>query len=114
MALHKQLLEKGASDASFERLEALFDQLANPKSDKTALLQAILAFQAELSSPSASATVEGSSAPLASETLASDSATASVTEASNPKEETSSEELPTVTGEKENAPASPVEGETQE
>ena len=114
MALHKQLLEKGASDASFERLEALFDQLANPKSDKTALLQAILAFQAELASPSASATVEGSSAPLASETLASDSATASVTEASNPKEETSSEELPTVTGEKENAPASPVEGETQE
>lgn len=48
MALHQQLVEKGASDAVFDRLEALFDQLANPKSDKAALLQAIQAFQAEL------------------------------------------------------------------
>lgn len=55
MALHQQLQEKGASDAVFDRLEALFDQLANPKSDKAALLQAIQAFQAELATgPSAS------------------------------------------------------------
>ena len=54
MALHQQLQEKGASDAVFDRLEALFDQLANPKSDKAALLQAIQAFQAELAAvPSA-------------------------------------------------------------
>lgn len=54
MALHQQLQEKGASDAVFDRLEALFDQLANPKSDKSALLQAIQAFQAELAAmPSA-------------------------------------------------------------
>ncbi|MEZ7626827.1 pneumococcal-type histidine triad protein [Streptococcus sp. 27098_8_148] len=55
MALHQQLQDKGASDAVFDRLEALFDQLANPKSDKSALLQAIQAFQAELAAmPSAS------------------------------------------------------------
>lgn len=54
MALHQQLQDKGASDAEFDRLEALFDQLANPKSDKAALLQAIQAFQAELAAvPSA-------------------------------------------------------------
>ena len=47
-------MDKGASDAVFDRLEALFDQLANPKSDKAALLQAIQAFQAELAAaPSA-------------------------------------------------------------
>ena len=55
MALHQQLQDKGASDAVFDRLEALFDQLSNPKSDKAALLQAIQAFQAELAAtPSAS------------------------------------------------------------
>ena len=54
MALHQQLQEKGASDAVFDRLEALFDQLANPKSDKAALLQAIQAFQAELAAGSSS------------------------------------------------------------
>jgi len=55
MALHQQLQDKGASDAVFDRLEALFDQLANPKSDKAALLQAIQAFQEELAvAPSAS------------------------------------------------------------
>ncbi len=55
MALHQQLQDKGASDAVFDRLEALFDQLANPKSDKVALLKAIQAFQAELAAmPSAS------------------------------------------------------------
>ena len=55
IALHQQLQDKGASDAVFDRLEALFDQLSNPKSDKAALLQAIQAFQAELAAtPSAS------------------------------------------------------------
>lgn len=55
MALHQQLQDKGANDAVFDRLEALFDQLSNPKSDKAALLQAIQAFQAELAAtPSAS------------------------------------------------------------
>ena len=55
MALHQQLQDKGASDTVFDRLEALFDQLANPKSDKAALLQAIQTFQAELAAaPSAS------------------------------------------------------------
>ena len=54
MALHQQLVDKGASDAVFDRLEALFDQLANPKSDSSLLLQAIQAFQAELAAaPSA-------------------------------------------------------------
>lgn len=54
MALHQQLQDKAASDAVFDRLEVLFDQLANPNSDKAALLQAIQAFQAELAAmPSA-------------------------------------------------------------
>ena len=55
MALHQQLQDKGASDAVFDRLEALFEKFSNPKSDKAALLQAIQAFQAELAAtPSAS------------------------------------------------------------
>ena len=57
MALHQQLQDKGASDALFDRLEALFDQLANPKSDKAALLQAIQAFQAELAATSSASEV---------------------------------------------------------
>ena len=57
MALHQQLQDKGASDAVFDRLEALFDQLANPKSDKAALLQAIQAFQAELAAASSASEV---------------------------------------------------------
>ena len=72
MALHQQLQEKGASDAVFDRLEALFDQLANPKSDKAALLQAIQAFQAELVAvPSASEAGKPASTvekPVATET----------------------------------------------
>ncbi len=72
MALHQQLQEKGASDAVFDRLEALFDQLANPKSDKAALLQAIQAFQAELAAaPSASEASKSASTaetPVATET----------------------------------------------
>ena len=72
MALHQQLQEKGASDAVFDRLEALFDQLANPKSDKAALLQAIQVFQAELAAgPSASEAGKPASTvetPVATET----------------------------------------------
>ena len=106
MALHQQLQEKGASDAVFDRLEALFDQLANPKSDKVALLQAIQAFQAELAAaPSATeagkpastvetpvtaetpveteASVSEGSKPATTETEAEPASTA-VTEASTP------------------------------
>ena len=72
MALHQQLQDKGASDAVFDRLEALFDQLSNPKSDKAALLQAIQAFQAELAAaPSASEVSKPASTaetPVATET----------------------------------------------
>ena len=72
MALHQQLQEKGASDAVFDRLEALFDQLANPKSDKAALLQAIQAFQAELAAvPSATEVTKPATTtetPVATET----------------------------------------------
>lgn len=74
MALHQQLQDKGASDAVFDRLEALFDQLANPKSDKAALLQAIQAFQAELAAaPSAgevSKPVTPTETPVTTETSA--------------------------------------------
>ena len=72
MALHQQLQDKGASDAVFDRLEALFDQLANPKSDKAALLKAIQAFQAELAAmPSANEAEKPASTaetPVATET----------------------------------------------
>ena len=72
MALHQQLQDKGASDAVFDRLEALFDQLSNPKSDKAALLQAIQAFQAELAAaPSANEARKPASTaetPVATET----------------------------------------------
>lgn len=102
MALHQQLVEKGASDAVFDRLEALFDQLANPKSDKAALLQAIQAFQAELATaPSASeagkpaTTVE---TPVATETPVEKEAAAS--EGSKP-----------ATTETETEPASPASTE---
>ena len=72
MALHQQLQDEGASDAVFDRLEALFDQLANPKSDKAALLKAIQAFQAELAAmPSANEAEKPASTaetPVATET----------------------------------------------
>lgn len=81
MALHQQLQDKGASDAVFDRLEALFDQLSNPKSDKVALLQAIQAFQAELAAaPSASEAGKPASTaetPVATETPAATEAAAS-------------------------------------
>ena len=80
MALHQQLQDKGASDAVFDRLEALFDQLSNPKSDKAALLQAIQAFQAELAAaPSASEAGKPASTaetPVATETPAATEAAA--------------------------------------
>ena len=72
IALHQQLQDKGASDAVFDRLEALFDQLANSKSDKAALLQAIQAFQTELAAaPSANEAGKSASTaetPVATET----------------------------------------------
>lgn len=81
MALHQQLQDKGASDAVFDRLEALFDQLSNPKSDKAALLQAIQAFQAELAAaPSANEAGKPASTaetPVATETPVEKEATAS-------------------------------------
>ena len=81
MALHQQLQDKGASDAVFDRLEALFDQLANPKSDKAALLQAIQAFQAELAAmPSATDVTKPATTtetPVATETPAEKEAAAS-------------------------------------
>ena len=81
MALHQQLQDKGANDAVFDRLEALFDQLSNPKSDKAALLQAIQAFQAELAAaPSASEAGKPASTaetPVATETPAATEAAAS-------------------------------------
>lgn len=81
MALHQQLQDKGSSDAVFDRLEALFDQLANPKSDKVALLKAIQAFQAELAAaPSASEASKPATTveiPVATETPVEKEATAS-------------------------------------
>ena len=81
MALHQQLQDKGASDAVFDRLEALFDQLSNPKSDKAALLQAIQAVQAELAAaPSANEAGKPASTaetPVATETPVEKEATAS-------------------------------------
>ena len=99
MALHQQLQEKGASDAVFDRLEALFDQLANPKSDKAALLQAIQAFQAELAAtPSAS---EAGKAATTAETPV-------PTETPVEKEAAVSEGSKPATTETETEPASPA------
>ena len=81
IALYQQLQDKGASDAVFDRLEALFDQLANPKSDKVALLQAIQAFQAELAAmPSATDVTKPATTtetPVTAETPVETEATAS-------------------------------------
>lgn len=97
MALHQQLQDKGASDAVFDRLEALFDQLSNPKSDKAALLQAIQAFQAELAA-----------APSANEAgkPASTAETPVATETPVEKEAAASEGSRPATTEKETEPAS--------
>ena len=99
IALYQQLQDKGASDAVFDRLEALFDQLANPKSDKVALLQAIQAFQAELAAgPSASEAGKPASTvetPVATETPVE-------------KEAAASEESKPATTETETEPARPT------
>ena len=97
MALHQQLQEKGASDAVFDRLEALFDQLSNPKSDKAALLQAIQAFQAELAA-TPSASEAGKPATTAETPVA--------TETPVEKEAATSEGSKPATTEKETEPAS--------
>lgn len=97
MALHQQLVDKGASDAVFDRLEALFDQLANPKSDKAALLQAIQAFQAELA---ATPSVSEASKP------ASTAETTVPTETPVEKEAAASEGSKPATTETETEPAS--------
>lgn len=107
MALHQQLQDKGASDAVFDRLEALFDQLANPKSDKAALLQAIQAFQAELAAmPSATDVTKPATTtetPVATETPVEKEAAAS--EGSKP----ATTETETVSS----TPASVAEGSNQ-
>ena len=97
MALHQQLQDKGASDAVFDRLEALFDQLSNPKSDKAALLQAIQAFQAELAA-TPSASEAGKPATTAETPVA--------TETPVEKEAATSEGSKPATTEKETEPAS--------
>ena len=104
MALHQQLQDKGASDALFDRLEALFDQLANPKSDKAALLQAIQAFQAELAA-----------APSASE-VTKPTTTAETPLATTPveTEAPASEGNTTATTETETEPASPASTEVSQ
>ena len=99
IALHQQLQDKGASDAVFDRLEALFDQLANPKSEKVALLQAIQAFQAELAAmPSATDVTKPATTtetPVATETPVE-------------KEAAASEESKPATTETETEPARPT------
>ena len=104
MALHQQLQDKGASDALFDRLEALFDQLANPKSDKAALLQAIQAFQAELAA-----------APSARE-VTKPTTTAETPLATTPveTEAPASEGNTTATTETETEPASPASAEASQ
>ena len=99
IALHQQLQEKGASDAVFDRLEALFDQLANPKSDKVALLQAIQAFQAELAAVPSASEVTKPATPTE---------TPVTTETSAATEVPASEENNTATTETETDPASPA------
>lgn len=102
MALHQQLQEKGASDAVFDRLEALFDQLANPKSDKVALLQAIQAFQAELAAVPSASEVTKPATPTE---------TPVTTETSAATEVPASEENKPATTETETEPASPASTE---
>lgn len=110
MALHQQLKDKGASDAVFDRLEALFDQLANPKSDKAALLQAIQAFQAELAAmPSATEVTKPATTtetPVATETPVEKEAAAS--EGSKPATTETETEPARPTSIEEGTPDAPV------
>ena len=104
IALHQQLAEKGASDAQFERLEALFDQLADPKSDKKALLQAIQALREDLlAAPSTAVTVESDKATLAPQSPATSDPSLNKEEASDPAQ--------TPSPESEKTEASPVASE---
>ena len=101
IALHQQLAEKGASDAQFERLEALFDQLADPKSDKKALLQAIQALRNDLlAAPSTAVTVEADPAPQSP-----------ATSDSNLNKEETSDPAQTPSPESENTEVSPAASE---
>ena len=104
IALHQQLVEKGASDAQFERLEALFDQLADPKSDKKALLQAIQALRNDLlAAPSTAVTVEADKATPAPQSPATSDPNLNKEEVSDPAQ--------TPSQESENTEVSPVTSE---
>ena len=103
IALHQQLVEKGASDAQFERLEALFDQLADPKSDKKALLQAIQALRDDLLAAPSTAVAEADKAAPAPQSPATSDPSLNKEEASDPAQ--------TPSPESENTETSPVASE---
>lgn len=103
IALHQQLAEKGASDAQFERLEALFDQLADPKSDKKALLQAIQALREELLAAPSTAVAEADKATPAPQSPTTSDPSLNTEEASDP--------VQTPSPESEKTEASPVASE---
>ena len=103
IALHQQLVEKGASDAQFERLEALFDQLADPKSDKKALLQAIQALREDLLAAPSTAVAEADKATPAPQSPTTSDPSLNKEEASDPAQ--------TPSPESEKTEASPVASE---
>ncbi len=103
IALHQQLVEKGASDAQFERLEALFDQLADPKSDKKALLQAIQALRDDLLAAPSTAVAEADKVAPAPQSPATSDPSLNKEEASDPAQ--------TPSPESENTETSPVASE---
>lgn len=106
IAHHQQLAEKGASDAQFERLEALFDQLADPKSDKKALLQAIQALRDDLLAAPSTAVAEADQADKADQAPQSP-----VTSDSSLNKEEASDPAQTPSSEPEKTEASPVASE---
>lgn len=103
IALHQQLAEKGASDAQFERLETLFDQLADPKSDKKALLQAIQALRDDLLAAPSTAVAEADKATPAPQSPTTSDPSQNKEEASDP--------VQTPSPESEKTEASPVASE---
>ena len=103
IALHQQLVEKGASDAQFERLEALFDQLADPKSDKKALLQAIQALRDDMLAAPSTAVAEADKATPAPQSPTTSDPSQNKEEASDP--------VQTPSPESEKTEASPVASE---
>ena len=103
IALHQQLAEKGASDAQFERLEALFDQLADPKSDKKALLQAIQALREDWLAAPSTAVAEADKATPAPQSPTTSDPSQNKEEASDP--------VQTPSPESEKTEASPVASE---